>query len=208
MGYGLDPDNKNHIPHIWTFPIAYAYEDNNHPKRSDIERAINHIQSEVKQGMFINVSGGKIPPNFVIRTDKARAEGGQWEAKPNQYMQGKPGNPKEKSILHLGTKIAYGDIVHEFLHLLGVAHEHNRPDKEGEKRRQELRDLDHVDADPFGLLNRMRDKDKKRQFKCYGGFDSDSIMNNYFQDKNKFNKLSAGDVACIKEMYKGRLNYG
>lgn len=91
------------------------------------------------------------------------------------------------SISHSGMN--KGTVVHEFGHVLGLAHEHDHPDAYLFKgtRCKEL--SDHFKTPHFGFI--------------YEPFDKDSVMN-YCRIHGKGGKtagLSEGDLALIKRMY-------
>ena len=94
------------------------------------------------------------------------------------------------NILHLKDGSAYDTLVHEIGHLLGLAHEHDRMDPEGNKYRATLK---------AAFKDEVAQKaNKEKQYKNYGPFDSDLIM--CYGTKNTTGP-SPGDRATLKGIY-------
>lgn len=190
MGYGINKQSSRK----WVLPIQLTVpKDLPQPLLNRLKLAVKAWNDSTKMSLFV-LNGVKL--SIVSVHKSSQPQGGNYSS-----GDGGLGRPVGdfSSKLELGEKISEHNLIHELGHVLGLAHEEERP---GDKSKNFVPAKRAANPQVQDWLLGMqwsscRNNQKKYGYKEYGNFDADSIM----KYGNKSGKISAGDVATIKAIY-------
>ena len=167
MGYGLKP------PGGWNGAMFLNWRVKSGKEHPNLEAALNIWQNNV--GVTFTKAGlAASHVDFEVVNEGSIS---QW-------------SPSKKTLYFKGTE-SLGSVLHEVGHLLGMSHEHDRPDV-----REQWYELN---PGAFGKAESVKQAaTREKNLQVYGKIDISSIMQ-YPESKYKLAIIpSAGDIAAVK----------
>ena len=191
MGYGIDKNSARK----WVLPIQLTVPEDFPPDLlTRLKLAAKAWDEATKMSVFVTV-GLKLS----IVAVKCSGSGNDGCYTSGDKGLGRPvGSVASK--LEIGKKISDHNLIHELGHVLGLAHEEERP---GSMDTNFILAKKTANPQVQQWLLDMQWKNCRKNQKTYGyveygGFDNDSIM----KYGNYSGVISAGDVATIHAMYR------
>lgn len=189
--------------------IPYYYEDSRKygDWTNEDKKIVEEAILEIEKVCSVNFYETHKPPNIGKRWYKLKIE------KYDEVNDATYGYVR-RSIMRI-KNVDKWVIVHELMHVLGIHHEHQRPDRDDYIAVNE----DNIEKDYKFAFEKFYYKDSRR----YGPYDYDSIMHygSYDFSKNKKKTieshghyigrnwpLSKGDIEILQYLYGGTLELG
>jgi hypothetical protein len=167
MGYGVTP------PGYWARKKILVWTLGEGKKHPELERAFDIWESKVGV-KFVESAGLGAEADFKVKNDGSTS---QW-------------SPSMKTLFLKGTE-SLGATLHEVGHLLGMSHEHDRPDRRGNWYKE--------NPGRLGEEESIRQAEVRAQkLQTYGEYDSDSIMQYPESKYLQMDSPSQGDIEAVK----------
>ncbi|WP_370981181.1 M57 family metalloprotease [Agaribacterium sp. ZY112] len=189
MGYGITKQSARK----WVLPIQITVP-NDFPSLllTRLKNAANSWNTQTGLPLFVFI-GLK---TSIVSLKKQDGAGGSFTAGDGGL--GKP-IKDVNSILSIGTQISDHNILHELGHVLGLAHEEERP---GDKTQAFYSSKKSVNPKVQSWLldaqwDNCRNNQKQFGYMAHGDFDANSVM----KYGNSNGTLSAGDIAVVQAIY-------
>ena len=168
MGYGLKTG-------IWNGKKTLTWRMGQGTVPDNLERAFDIWQKKIDGLTFTKSEGTAANVDFVVKSAGSQSA---WSG-------------AQKSLNLKGNE-TLGAMLHEIGHLLGLSHEHDRPDN----REKYYSASDRSDFDKqYGLQGAIT---RSENLQAYGSYDNDSIMQYPASSYNAKSEPSAGDVTAVK----------
>lgn len=187
MGFGID----NKSARLWKFPILYNIDEKFSAEyRNNIIKAMNSWGENLFRPVPAIAGNAAQAPILVKCIDSGQT---QWRS--GDQKNGKC--PGQSGTVFLKPTTSYGNLVHEFGHCLGLAHEHDRADAV-----HYLKTL-KVYAERPSITADVALRAQKN-YVPYGSFDPKSIMCYPNADKGGPSKGDIETIAAIYAIYGAR----
>lgn len=168
MGYGLKP------PGLWNSKKNFTWRRTQGNENSNLDLAFDTWQKELGITFTQSPSTANTPVDFEVLMDGMQSG---WAAAQKK--------------LFLKSTTTLGAMLHEVGHLLGMSHEHDRPEKRDAWYTQHPGALGKKDELAGAVL-------RGQKLQTYGDYDDDSIMQ---YPKSKYEQKTApskGDIETVK----------